>query len=106
MTDLTPRQRQQGRFWKKYLRLTRAGVTTLRALDIIVEEEPDETFREVLGYLHDRMQEGYPLSESMADRSEHFSLSVRELVRTAEKEGNWDLVLDELAGGLLEGTFD
>ena len=104
--DLTPRQRQQGRFWKKYLRLTRAGVTTLRSLEIIVEEETDEVFRDVVQYLHDRMREGYPLSESMRDREEHFSLSVRELVRTAEKEGNWDLVLDELADGLMEGTFE
>lgn len=106
MTDLTSGQRQQGRFWKKYLRLTRAGVTSLRALEIIFEEEPDEAFRGVIQYLHDQLREGYPLSESMTEHGDHFSLSVRELIRTAEKDGHWDLVLEELAAGLLEGTFE
>lgn len=105
MTDPTLHQTQQGRFWKKYLRLIRAGVTALRALEIIVEEEPDAEFRAVVQHLHDRLREGYPLSETMAEHDARFSLAVRELVHTAEKNGNWDLVLEELSAGLMEGTF-
>ena len=105
MSELTPRQLRQGRFWRKYLRLSRAGVPTLRALEIIREEETS-AFQEIVGYLHDRMSKGHPLSEAMKDRTREFSLSACELIRTAEKEGRWDLVLEELAEGLLEGTFD
>jgi len=106
MTDPTPRQLQQGRFWRKYLRLSRAGVSTLRALEIIHEEETSPAFREIVGYLHDRMSNGHLLSEAMSDHIREFSLSTCELIRTAEKEGRWDLVLEELAEGLLDGTFD
>jgi len=97
---------QQGRFWRKYLRLSRAGVPTLRVLEIIRDEETSPAFQEIVGYLHDRMSNGYPLSEAMRDQMREFSLSACELIRIAEKEGRWDLVLEELAEGLLEGTFD
>ena len=103
--EITPRQQQQGRFWKKYLRLTRAGVTTLRAFEILYEEEPEETFREVIARLQAGIQEGLLLSEAMSGLGDVFSLSAIEMIRTAEKGGQWDLAVEELADGLLEGTF-
>ena len=106
MHDLTARQLAHGRFWKKYLRLTRAGVTMLRALEIIQAEEASPDFREIIIHLHDRASDGFQLSEAMEDHADVFSLSARELIRTAERQGHWDLVIEELAGGLLEGTFD
>ena len=104
--ELTPRQQQQGRFWKKYLRLSRAGVTTLRALEILHEEEADEPFRAIIARLQAGLEEGVLLSEAMAAMGSVFSLSSVELIRTAEKGGHWDLAVEELAEGLLEGTFD
>ena len=104
--DISPRQQQQGRFWKKYLRLTRAGVTALRAFEILYEEEQDEAFRRVITRLQAALEEGMQLSEAMGGTGQVFSLSSIELIRTAEKSGQWDLAMEELADGLLEGTFD
>jgi type II secretory pathway component PulF len=104
--ELTPRQQLQGRFWKKYLRLTRAGVPALHALEILHDEEQDPAFRQVIARIQAGLQEGLLLSEAMAGTGDVFSLSSREMIRTAEKGGQWDLVLEELADGLLEGTFD
>ena len=104
--ELTPRQSQQGRFWKKYLRMTRAGVPSLRTFEILEEEEGDAEFRRVISRLHAALIEGLPLSEAMSGLGETFSLSSLEMIHTAEKNGKWDLVIEELADGLLEGTFE
>jgi len=104
--DITPRQLQLGRFWKKYLRLTRAGVPTLGALDIIAREEKAPEFQAVIQAMQSALAEGNLLSEVMGEHPELFSLSAIELVRTAEKGGQWDIVVEELADGYLEGTFD
>ena len=104
--DVTPEQIQLGRFWKKYLRLTRAGVGTLRAFEVIIDEEKAPEFRAIIASLHTELEAGFLLSEAMAKFPERFSLSALELIKTAEKEGHWDLVIEELAEGLLDGTFD
>lgn len=104
--DVSEQQQRQGKFWRKYLRLTRAGVGTLRALEIIGEEEQDPDFKTVAVRLHDALEEGTLLSECLEAFPDRFSRSVRELIRTAEKEGHWDLVLEELSAGLLDGTFE
>jgi type II secretory pathway component PulF len=104
--EVSPRQLQLGRFWKKYLRLTRAGVPALVAFDVIVEEEPGPEFRAVIESLGQDVEKGWPLSEALAKFPAQFSRSTLVLIRTAEKQGHWDLVLEELANGLLEGTFE
>jgi type IV pilus assembly protein PilC len=104
--DVSERQLLLGRFWMKYLRLTRAGVGTLRSLEVIQEEEPTPAFHAVIGALREQILEGSLLSEGMARHPEFFSLAARELIHTAEHNGQWDLVVEELAKGLLEGTFD
>ena len=104
--DLTPKQLQLGKFWRKYLRLTRSGVSSLRALEVIIEEESTDEFRAVIQSLHDESEAGFLMSEAMAKFPDDFSPSVLEMIRTAEKEGHWDIVVEELSSGLLEGTFD
>ena len=104
--DVTPKQLQLGRFWKKYLRLTRAGVPALRAFEVIIEEETAPEFRGVVASVHHEIETGFLLSEALAKFPDVFSLSSRVMIRTAEKDGHWDIVIEELADGLLEGTFD
>jgi type II secretory pathway component PulF len=104
--ELSPKQLQLGKFWRKYLRLTRSGVPTLRGLEIILKEEPSPEFRGIVQSLHDELEDGSLLSEAMEKFPEDFSLSAIEMIRTAEKEGHWDLVVQELADGYLEGTFE
>ena len=104
--DITPKQLQLGRFWKKYLRLTRAGVPTLDALEIIAREESSTDFKSVIEAMQSAMEEGNLLSEVMVAHPALFSLSSLEMVRTAEKGGQWNIVVEELADGYLEGTFE
>lgn len=103
--DVSEQQQRHGRFWKKYLRLTRAGVGTLRALEVIQAEESDDDFRTLIGSLLQTLTEGQVLSHALGQHPEVFSLTVREMILTAERNGHWDLVIEELADGLLEGTF-
>ena len=104
--EITPKQLQHGRFWKKYLRLTRAGVPALRGLEIIANEDSSPSFRAVVQSLRDELEAGFLLSEAMEKFPLEFSLSALEMIRTAEKEGHWDIVIEELAEGYLEGTFE
>jgi len=81
-------------------------VAVLRALEVIGVEERDPDFKAIVIDIHDRMEKGAVLSEALTEHEAEFSLSVRELVKTAEKCGAWDEILAEMAEGLHEGTFD
>ena len=100
------KQQRHARFWKKFLRLTRGRVPVLRTLHISALEAHDEEFQAVLSTVHKDVEEGATLSEAIARHPEEFSLSIVELVKTAEGSGAWDEILDEIADGLAEGTFD
>jgi general secretion pathway protein F len=104
--EVSPDQVQQARFWRKYLRLTRAGVPVLRAFQIVEEESEDETWKEVAQELRRGIERGTSISEAMAGAAHPFSLSVLEMIRTAERRGAWDEILEELIDGLLDGTFE
>jgi len=97
---------RQARIWRKLLRLTRGRVPLLRALQIICEEESDASFQAVLQDLRRSVEGGATFAEAVGRHASVFSLSIRELVRTAEKTGAWEEVLEEMAAGLEEGTFD
>jgi MSHA biogenesis protein MshG len=96
----------QARFWKKYLRLTRGLVPTLRALQVIASEETDESFREVIEAVHGAVDKGEDLSKAIKKHPAVFSPSIQELVRMAERSGAWDDILEEIVDGLADGTFD
>ncbi len=104
--NATDKQARQGKFWRKYLRLTRAGVTVLRTLELARDEETDEEFAAVLTDLLGQVEKGAAVSVALEKAPSYFTPSVIEMVRTAEKRGAWDEVIAELSDGLLEGTFD
>ena len=99
------KQSQRARFWRKFLRLTRGRVPVLRALAVISEEETDPRFRKLVNDIHAALERGATLSEAIGRSRTEFSLSVVELVKTAEKTGAWDEILQEIADGLQDGTF-
>jgi type II secretory pathway component PulF len=99
-------QRAHARFWRKYMRLTRAGIPVLKSLEIIAAEEKSGAWHDVAKELGGRLEAGVPLSEALAQSRRAFSLSTLELIRVAERRGAWDEVLEELAAGLEEGTFE
>ena len=99
------RQMRRSAFWRKYMRLTRAGVLSLRALEIIRQEESDAGFAEVIVAVLCRMESGASMSAALSERPSDFSVSEVELIKTAEKRGAWDEILAELADGLADGSF-
>lgn len=104
--EVPGRSTKLGQIWRKYMRLTRGGVSVLRALDVMCLEEEDPFYGRLLQGMRESMEEGMPLSEFMENVPELFSLSAIELVRMAERHGRWDEALTELSDGLLDGTFD
>jgi len=89
------KQLRQARFWKKLLRLTRGRVTVLRALDVIIGEEPDATFQATVTAIRRDLESGLTLSDALRKQNPEFSPCVVELVRTAEATGAWDDILQE-----------
>ena len=104
--DVSQEQLQQAQFWRKLMRLTRGRIPILSAMQIVIAETRDETFRATLEAVTDTLEEGSSLSDALAGHEGVFSLAVRELVRSAEKSGAWDELLAEIAGGLADGTFE
>jgi type II secretory pathway component PulF len=100
------RQQRHAKFWKKLLRLTRGRVTILRALEVVIHEEADAPFRDVLRAIQRDLAAGLVLSEALQKQEAEFSASVRELIRTAERCGAWEEILQEIGDGLSDGTFD
>jgi type IV pilus assembly protein PilC len=100
------RQIRMGKFWRKYTRLIRAGVPLLRTLDVMAEEELDPGFKLIIDSLRESMVHGATLSQAMERHPSVFSVATTEMIRTAEKRGAWDEILQEISEGLLEGTFD
>lgn len=103
--DTADRAAIHAKFWRKFLRLTRGRVNVLRALDVIALEETDPAMREALTAIRSELDRGIPLSEGIARYPADFSPCILELVRTAEKCGAWDEILQEIADGLSDGTF-
>ena len=98
-------QLDQARFWKKIQKLTRGRIDILRAMEIVVAEEGNPEFKAALERVYSEIREGREFSTAMEAAADHFSYSVRELVRSAEKTGAWDEILPLIAEGLEDDTF-
>lgn len=92
-------------FFRKLMRLTRGRIDILRALAVIRTESEGGYFADALDDIEGSVRSGTTLSEALAAQPALFSLSVVELVRSAERTGAWDDILLEIADGLQEGTF-
>ena len=92
-------------FWKRFLRLTRGRISTLHAMEIIRDEESDTSLKQTISSVIKTIEQGSSLSEALAKHPSEFSPFVAELIKSAEKSGAWDEILQEIANGLEEGTF-
>ncbi len=99
-------QVNQAKFWKKIQKLTRGRIDILRAMEIAMAEERNSEFKAALERVYAEIREGSELSKAMEAAADHFSYSVRELIRSAEKTGAWDDILPLIAEGLEDNTFD
>ncbi|MEI6972122.1 MAG: type II secretion system F family protein [bacterium] len=92
-------------FWRKFTRLIRGRVTVLRALDVICREETDPVRKDMISSMKRTVEKGSPLSVATSEYPQHFSSSIVELLKTAEKTGAWEEILPEIVDGLADGTF-
>jgi len=106
MKTSSEKRRRHVKFWRKFLRLTRGRVPVLKALEVIAGEEKNASFVKVIGSIRLAMEQGIPMSQPLKKYSSEFSPSVVELVKMAEKSGEWDDIVQEIADGLVEETFD
>jgi type IV pilus assembly protein PilC len=104
--ETSERQIRLTKFWKKFLRLTRGRVTVMRALEVIAFEEKDIRFQNVVKDIRANIERGLAMSETMQKHAADFSPSILELVKTAEKTGAWDDILQEIVDGSQDGTFE
>jgi len=104
--EASDKRAKWARLWRKLLRLTRGRVPVLRALRVIVAEETDPDDGRVIAAVLEAMEAGATMSDALVEHPFVFSPSVLELVRAAEESGAWDEILQEIADGLDDGTFD
>ena len=78
----------------------------MRALEVIAVEEKDTGFQEVVKDIRAHIDRGSVMSEAMQKHAAEFSPSILELIKTAEKTGAWDDILQEIVDGLQDGTFE
>jgi type IV pilus assembly protein PilC len=104
--EMTEKQARLIKFWKKFMRMTRGRVTVLRTLEIVAIEEKDETFMVAVKDIRTTIEGGSTMSQAMLKHPDDFSPSIVELIKTAEKTGAWDEILQEIVDGLLDGTFE
>lgn len=88
------------------MRLTRGRLSTLRALSVILQEPLQQDFKQTLEQILADLKSGTGVSDAFRRHPGTFSLCIIELVDSAEKSGAWDEILEEIAGGLEDGTFD
>lgn len=91
--------------WRKLMRLTRGRVPFLRSLEVIITEEKNAEVKQLVQAFSQEMNGGATLSEVAEKHDKLISPSVLELLRYAEKTGDWDEILLEIADGIEEGTF-
>ena len=106
MIQPTEKQITHAKFWKKFLRLTRGRVPVMRALHVMWEEETEPGLKKAAKTLREKIDNGSTMSDAMKEQDNIFSPSILELIRTAEKTGAWDEILEEISSGLREGIFD
>lgn len=105
MTCNCDKSRELAMMWRKYMRLTRGRVPSIRALEVIESETSDTQIRTLVSAMSRGMTEGMTMSEAAANHKNLISPSVLELLRYAEKTGAWDEIMIEIAEGLEDGTF-
>jgi type II secretory pathway component PulF len=77
--------------------LISSGVPLVQALGAVERQSADVHWRQVVMRLRERVEEGVPMSEAMADFPGHFDTVSRSLVAAGESSGDLAAMLDRLA---------
>jgi len=77
--------------------LVKSSIPLLRALSLIAKQTKNKRFKTVVADLENRIRQGEPLSEAMAQYPGIFNNLTMSMIRTGERSGSLDVVLYKLA---------
>jgi type IV pilus assembly protein PilC len=84
-------------FARQLSTLQDAGLSILRSLRVLEQQQKAGTFRKVIGYVADEIEDGASLSEAMAKFPKCFNRLFVNMVAAGEAGGVLDLILSRLA---------
>jgi type IV pilus assembly protein PilC len=84
-------------FSRQFATMINSGLSMLRALSILEEQQPNKTFAEVIGELRAEVEGGSALSTSMAKHPDIFQPLMINMIRAGEVGGFLDQVLVQIA---------
>ncbi|MFW6210588.1 MAG: type II secretion system F family protein [bacterium] len=87
-------------FSRQFSTMIGAGLPVLQALNILVEQQEDKVFKDVLGKVRDDIGSGANLSDAMAKFPGVFDNLYVNMIKAGELSGALDAILDRLSGFL------
>lgn len=87
-------------FTWQFASLLRAGVPVLKALTLLAQQTPDQSWRDMVSALEHEIRSGKMLSDALRSYPQYFDVLYLGLVKAGEKSGTLDQVLQELADHL------
>lgn len=103
-SHFSPRWKQQDimHFFEQLATLLNAGLPLLKSLILLSEEHPHFHWRLLIRQLQQAISNGLPLSESLAEYPQIFSLSISNTLKTAEMTGELAICCQALARQLAQ----
>ncbi|MCK4851719.1 MAG: type II secretion system F family protein [Candidatus Omnitrophica bacterium] len=84
-------------FFRQLATMIEAGIPVLTSFDILIEQTPNPSLRQVLSDVRDSVNTGVSLSEAMMKHANIFSALFVNMVRAGESSGTLDVILDRIA---------
>jgi type IV pilus assembly protein PilC len=84
-------------FTRQLATMIDAGLPLVQSLDILAQQEEDETFREVIGTIKNEVESGATLAAALQKHPRVFDNMYVNLVVAAEEAGTLDVILSRLA---------
>lgn len=92
-------------FTKQLGVMTKSGLSLIEALEALQEESENKHFSEQIRKIISDIKGGVPMSEAMAEHKDTFSDIYINMIKSGEKSGKVEMVLDRLAAQL-EKDYD
>ena len=91
------RLRHLAMFMRQLYVLVNSGTPLVDALSALERQVREGPWRDVIGSVRGRVEEGHPLSDALAAHPDYFDSVTRSLVAAGESSGNLPTMLDRLA---------
>jgi type IV pilus assembly protein PilC len=84
-------------FCRQFSTLINAGITAIKALDILYQQAEDKILKESIGRVYEAVQKGEAMSDAFRKQGEAFPELFINMIMTGESSGNLDQVLIRMA---------